>query len=131
MAKDYPVPAFPYVRVIDGAVAEPRHEPDCIAAIVPPRRAFVLIGVGLVLLINRRVEYTPTAVAMTESDRNRGVRLLGRSSAPEIIGLVREHLIDELDSTSKEKPARLRLVSDHEESATDREPKTPESRKEV
>lgn len=70
-----------------------------------------------------------TEVALIESDRNRGVRLLGRTSAPEIIGLVREHLIDELDAESEEKPAQLRLVSEHEESATDREPKTHGQRK--
>ena len=69
-----------------------------------------------------------TQVALIESDLSRGVRLLGRTSAPEIIGLVREHLIDQLDSESEEKPAPPGIGSDREKPGADRERRPDEGR---
>ena len=60
-----------------------------------------------------------TEVALIESDQNQGVRLLGRTSAPEVIGLVRDHLINRLDSESAEKPATPRVISNREEPRAD------------
>ncbi|MCH7869260.1 MAG: hypothetical protein IH881_16320 [Myxococcales bacterium] len=62
-----------------------------------------------------------TEVALIESDQNQGVRLLGRTSAPEVIGLVRDHLINRLDSESAEKPATPGVISDREEPRADQE----------
>lgn len=62
-----------------------------------------------------------TEVALIESDQNQGVRLLGRTSAPEVIGLVRDHLINRLDSESAEKPATPWVISDRKEPRADQE----------
>ena len=62
-----------------------------------------------------------TEVALIESDQNQGVRLLGRTSAPEVIGLVRDHLINRLDSESVEKPAPHRVISDRKERRADQD----------
>ena len=55
-----------------------------------------------------------TEVALIESDQNQGVRLLGRTSTPEVIELVRDHLIGRLDSASEEKAAPPGAISNRE-----------------
>jgi len=50
-------------------------------------------------------------VALLESDPERGVQILGRTNKPDLVSLIRDHLIDRLDCNEPSRdPLGLRVV---------------------
>jgi hypothetical protein len=69
-------------------------------------------------------------VALLESDPDRGVRILGRTTDATLVASVRGHLIERLNQPpeSQQEPAALRLVSRLDpDGGLDRDPETQSS----